>query len=96
MDFEFQLGYLRSQFTEKKFNLRRQSLAKRESYETNIGCASCGAKGKGRFTENENPVYTRGKLDRVVDDLDEGFSKNDSADEGMSCNSCESLEVRQV
>ena len=71
-------------------------MGNRETYQTNIQCLDCEARGKGTFTENENPVYTKGVLDRVVDDLDEGFSKNPDGVEGMSCDGCGSLNVQQV
>lgn len=71
-------------------------MAKRETYTTNIQCEECGAKGTGSFTENENPVFTRGRLDRVTDSVSGGFSLNSGGKQGISCEGCGSLMVVQA
>jgi hypothetical protein len=68
-------------------------MGNRETYTTNIKCMDCGANGKGTFTENENTVYSKSKLGRVVDSTDLGFKLDPSAREGISCGKCGGLNV---
>lgn len=71
-------------------------MAKRETYTTKIKCGSCGAEGKGTFSENENPVFSRGDLNRLVDSVSDGFRENAAAPEGISCDKCGSTDVKQA
>ena len=71
-------------------------MAKRETYTTKIKCGSCGQEGKGTFSENENPVYTRGDLNRLAESASEGFVLTPSAPGGISCGKCGSMDVRQA
>mgnify|MGYP000907414730 CR=1 FL=1 len=56
----------------------------------------CGTSGRGAFSENENTVYSKGKLDRVVDSAGNGFKLNPAAREGISCGNCGGLNVDLV
>jgi hypothetical protein len=42
-------------------------VAKRETYEQNIGCPNCKREGRVEFSEFANPVHTRGVLDTRVE-----------------------------
>lgn len=70
-------------------------MGSRETYTTKIRCGDCGATGQGRFTENANPVYTRGALDRVTNEISDGFRMGGSGPLGIQCESCGSSNVDQ-
>ena len=60
-------------------------MAKRETYTTKIACGNCGATGTGTFSENANPVFTRGTLDRHTLSVSDGFTIEGNGPMGIRC-----------
>ena len=51
-------------------------MGKRETYPARMECPKCGASGIATWEENENPVYSRGELDRQLREVPEGFRRS--------------------
>lgn len=66
----------------------------REYYSLRIKCRSCGRTGTARFSEHENPVYARGDLNRVTEEVSEHFKIAGTGPEHIKCE-CGSEDVVQ-
>lgn len=70
-------------------------MARRERYSLRVRCHGCGQVAVATFTENENPVYTKGDLNRVTESVGEGFELGGAGPEHILCKSCGSDQVFQ-
>ena len=66
-------------------------MPKRETFQSQLTCSSCGRIGTAKWSENENPVYGRG-LDRTLESVSDGFERTQSTDSSgdpvIVCESC--------
>jgi hypothetical protein len=64
----------------------------RETYNYKIACKKCETEGSVTFEENENPIFSKGKLNRTLEDLSGPFIAVDgpNADVGpeIVCKTC--------
>jgi hypothetical protein len=68
-------------------------MAKQETFTAKLICPNCRTTGEAICEENENPVHTGGKFDRVVLSISKGFQAGGYLDgnEQLICSSCRVL-----
>ncbi len=71
-------------------------MPRRETYTTKVRCLDCANEGRATFNENENPVFTKGELDRITQAAGEGFELMPDAPFGLKCSKCGSSRVEQA
>jgi hypothetical protein len=52
-------------------------MPRRESVRWVLCCPSCKKKGEVEISENENIVYSRGKFDKEVESISDGFHEGE-------------------
>jgi len=60
-------------------------MARRETYPSPINCP-CGKTGTATWSENENPVHSRGEYDQRLESVSDGFVAG--ARGSITCKAC--------
>jgi hypothetical protein len=63
-------------------------MARRESFTAPLTCTECGTTGLADISENENPVFSRGKLERSVSNIEGDFKAGLGDDPSIYCSRC--------
>lgn len=66
-----------------------------EKYSRHIHCDNCKLSGQAKIKETENPIFNKGKVDRLVDGIEGPFSVKNSI---ISCDQCGAivLDVEEI
>jgi hypothetical protein len=63
-------------------------MPRREEYTARLECEPCGITGTAQVSENENPVYSRGDLNRAVASIEGEFRTGAGGDATIYCARC--------
>jgi len=66
-------------------------MGKRERFTATVTCPKCGRNGTAECEELENPVYSRGVLNRTIESVSTGFVKGSpdaAGDQRVLCSKC--------